>query len=60
MDENGEYHHPDLRGRKQINSQIIQCEEALKQTKKLYKDANSEKKTFVPREHKDIKKGQKS
>ena len=56
MDENGEYHHPDLRGRKQINSQIIQCEEALKQTKKLYKDANSDKKIFVPREHRDIKK----
>lgn len=60
MDENGEYHHPDLRGRKQINSQIIQCEEALKQTKKLHKNEASEKKIFVPRERRDIKKGQKS
>ncbi len=54
MDENGEYHHADLRGRKQINSQIIQCEEALKQTKKLTKAKDAEKKMFIPREHKDI------
>ncbi|OON87958.1 RNA degradosome polyphosphate kinase [Oribacterium sp. C9] len=54
MDENGEYHHADLRGRKQINSQIIQCEEALKQTKKLTKAKDAEKKMFIPRGHKDI------
>ncbi len=54
MDENGEYHHPDLRGRKQINSQIIQCEEALKQTKKLSKAKDTDRKKFIPREHKDI------
>ncbi|ETP72745.1 polyphosphate kinase 1 [Lachnospiraceae bacterium JC7] len=54
MDENGEYHHADLRGRKQINSQIIQCEEALKQTKKLSKVKNEEKRMFIPIEHKDI------
>ncbi|WP_036607017.1 RNA degradosome polyphosphate kinase [Oribacterium sp. P6A1] len=54
MDENGEYHHPDLRGRKQVNSQIIQCEEALKQTKKLSKATNADRKKFIPREHKDL------
>lgn len=49
MDENGAYHHPDLRGRKQINSQIIQCMEAVEQTKKLKKAERSQKQTFIPR-----------
>lgn len=54
MDENGEYHHADLRGRKQINSQIIQCEEALRQTKKLSETKEKNKKKFIPIERKDI------
>ena len=56
MDEKGEYHHPDLRGRKQINSQEMQCKEALEQTKMLKSRKKSEKKLFKPVEHKDIKK----
>ena len=54
MDENGEYHHADLRGRKQINSQIIQCEEAIRQTKKLSETKEKNKKKFIPIERKDI------
>jgi len=49
MDENGEYHHPDLRGKKQINSQIIQCQEAVDQTKRLKKAEKSKKQKFIPR-----------
>ena len=49
MDEKGEYHHPDLRGKKQINSQIIQCMEAVQQTQMLKKAEKSKRHTFIPR-----------
>jgi len=56
MDENGEYHHPDLRGRKQINSQELQCRDAMEQSKKLKGRKKAEKKLFKPVEHKDLRK----